>query len=94
MATAAINVQVNADDKIEATKILTECGISMSALISMTLKQVIRVKGVPFKVTAEEYYSDELIEAFKESEQILKDIKSGNRKPYDNTDDLFNALND
>ena len=91
---SAINVLVDTKDKIEATKILKECGISMSSFISMALKQVIRVQGLPFEVTTREYYSKDLIEAIEEADQIVKEIKEGKRKGYDNMEDFIKSLDE
>ena len=89
---SAINVLVDTKDKIEATKILKECGISMSSFISMALKQVIRVQGLPFEVTTREYYSKDLIEAIEEADQIVKEIKEGKRKGFNNVDEMFEEI--
>ncbi len=91
--TSAINVQVDAKDKVEATNILKDLGLNMSTLINMTIKQVIKRGGLPFEVTNPKP-SQELLEALKEGEQIIKDIKEGKRKGYHNMDDLINSLNE
>ena len=88
-STSAINVQVDTNDKIQATKILKDLGLNMSTLINMTLKQVIRVGGIPFDVRSPKP-SKELLEALKESEDIINGkIKS---KGYTNIDELFKDL--
>ena len=40
--TSAINVQVDAKDKEQATNILKDLGINMSTFINMAIKQVIK----------------------------------------------------
>ena len=40
--TSAINVQVDARDKEQATNILKDLGINMSTFINMAIKQVIK----------------------------------------------------
>ena len=49
--TSAINVQVNKEDKEQATVILNELGLNMSTAINMFLKQIIKTDGLPFEVT-------------------------------------------
>ena len=46
LTNGVINVHVNPKDKEEATNILKDLGLNMTTLINMTLKQVIKRKGV------------------------------------------------
>ena len=48
--TTTISVQIDAEDKKQATKILQNLGVTMSELINMTIKQVILKGGIPFEV--------------------------------------------
>lgn len=75
-ATSAINVQVNAKDKKEATLILKNLGLNMSTAINMFLKQIIKNDGIPFEVKNPKP-TKELLEALQEGEDIIKDIKAG-----------------
>lgn len=99
MATTTISVQIDTKDKEEVTKILQKLGITMSGLINMTIKQVIINKGIPFSITLnnddnlDNYFSkQEISDALKESNKIIKDIKNGKRKGYNNMSDLINSL--
>ena len=101
MATTTISVQMDTKDKEDATKILQKLGITMSGLINMTIKQVIMRKGIPFAVTLDKnddldnYFSkQEINDALKESDKIIKDIKNGKRKGYDNMSDFIKSLNE
>ena len=49
--TSAINIQVDSNVKKDATKVLTELGLSMSSAINLFLKQVVKKNGIPFEVT-------------------------------------------
>lgn len=89
--TSAINVQVDAKDKEEATNILRDLGINMSTFINMAIKQVIKHDGLPFEVSNPKPSKD-LLEALEESEQIIADIKNGNRKGYKNVNDMMKAI--
>lgn len=89
--TSAINVQIDTKTKQEATAILSDLGLSMSTAINLFLKQVIKRDGLPFKVTNPKP-TKELLEALKEGEQILDDLKSGKRKGYNNIQDLIKSL--
>lgn len=89
--TSAININVDAQIKEEATKILKGLGLNMSTFINMALTQVVKRNGVPFEIVNPEP-SKELLEALKE----LKDVESGKvkLKGYNNMTDLINALNE
>ena len=87
--TTAISVQVNKEDKEQATKILQKLGVSMSGLINMMLKQVILRKSIPFDISLpkeednlHKYFSEEeLEETAKELAYIkthLKEYKKNN----------------
>ena len=69
--TSAINVQVDSAIKKEATAILNDLGLSMSAAINLFLKQVIKRDGLPFEVVNPKP-SKELCKALKEAEKIVK----------------------
>lgn len=90
-ATSAINVQVNAKDKKEATLILKNLGLNMSTAINMFLKQIIKTDGLPFEVKNPKP-TKELLEALQEGEDIIKDIEAGKRKGYNNMTELIKSL--
>lgn len=68
--TSAINVQVDSATKKEATAILNDLGLSMSAAINLFLKQVVKRDGLPFEVVNPKP-SKELSKALKEAEKIV-----------------------
>ena len=67
--TSAINVQVDARDKEQATNILKDLGINMSTFINMAIKQVIKRDGLPFEVSNPKP-NIELLNALEEGEKI------------------------
>ena len=91
--TSAINVNVPSDVKKEATKLFNDLGLNMSTAINMFLKRAIIERGIPFEVKeVNSTPSPELLEALEEGEQIIKDIESGKRKPYNSPAELFANL--
>ena len=84
-----INVMVDSKTKEEATAILKDLGLSMSAAINLFLKQVIKRDGLPFEVRNRKP-SKELIEALKEANDIANGIIEV--PSYDNRKDLKEAL--
>ncbi len=89
--TSAINVNVDAKIKEEATAILKGLGLNMSTFINMALAQVVKKDGVPFEVVNPKPSKD-LLAALKEGEQIMQDIKDGKRKGYHDVNKLFEDL--
>lgn len=91
--TSAINIQVDSETKKAASEILNDLGLSMSTAINVFLKQVIKNNGLPFEVKNPKP-SKELLEALKEGEVILQDLKTGKRQGYTNMTDLLDSLNE
>ena len=87
--TSVINVQVDSATKKEATVILNDLGLSMSAAINLFLKQVVKRDGLPFEVINPKP-SKELCKALKESEKI---VNNPDKYPgYRDMDKLKEAL--
>lgn len=89
--TSPINVNVNKELKKESTEILNELGISMSTAINMFLSQIVRTKGIPFKVISPKP-SRKLRKALLEADAII--AGKDNIKTYYNVDDMFNDITD
>ncbi len=86
---SAINVNVDAKIKEEATTILKDLGLNMSTFINMALTQVVKRNGVPFEVV-NPTPSKELLEAFAEIEEMRNNPDKYPR--YSNREDLKKAL--
>lgn len=89
--TSAISVQVDTYDKEVANSILKKLGLNMSTYVNMAIKQLINKDGIPFDVVNPKP-SRELLEALEEGEQIIKDIKEGKRKGYNNINEMMKAI--
>ena len=87
--TSAINVQVDAKDKEEATRILKDLGLNMSTFINMAIKQVIKNDGIPFEITNPKP-TRKLKKALKEANDILdgKVEAKGYHNMYEMIEDL------
>ena len=91
--TTNINIRIDAKLKKESDTLFKELGLNMSTAINMFLTKCVSTASIPFKI--EKYNpKKELLEALEEGEQIIKDLKNGQRKGYSNMDDLTNSLND
>ena len=84
-----INVNVDKELKEKSVAILKGLGLNMSTAINMFLAQVVKRDGIPFEVT-NPTYKKELIEAFKELEEMKNNPEKYPR--YDNWEDLKEAL--
>ena len=84
-------VRVNDNIKKEVVPILDDLGISLSEAINMFLHQVKLNNGIPFKLKYPSF-SDEMQEALKEAETIMKNPDS--YPSYNNVDELLEALDE
>ena len=66
--TSPINVMVDEETKVKATKILKEVGLSMSTTIILFLKQVINYDGLPFEVRKP---NEDTLRALRAAQDIL-----------------------
>lgn len=85
----ALNVNVDAKNKEEATSILKGLGLNMSTAINMFLAQIVKRDGIPFEVV-NPHPSKDTIEALKEAEDIIKN--SSKYPGYTNREELKKAL--
>lgn len=86
MNTAVINIKTDPGLKLQAQRVATDLGFSLSSLINGYLKQLTRTKTIFFSAATEEP-SDYLIQALKESEA---DRKAGRTSPtFTNADDAI-----
>lgn len=95
---ANINVRVEPDIKKQAEDILDKLGISVSAFINMTYRQVIMKRGIPFSVELPSGINtlDTMTEnEFEEMMQTgLTQAKNGDSVPYEEAfDQLMEGLN-
>jgi DNA-damage-inducible protein J len=56
---ANLNIRVDDTLKTQAEEILDNIGMSLSTATTIFLKQVVRYKGIPFKLRADPFYSAE-----------------------------------
>ena len=96
--TTSISVQIDKEDKEQATAILQKLGVSMSDFINMTIRQLIMRGSIPFDVSIPkedielyQYFTkDELERTSKELAHIEKHPKE--YKSFDNIEDLKKTL--
>lgn len=74
--TATLNLRVNPKDKKSAESVLAKLGISMSAAVSIYLKQIALVGGIPFDVKLPEA-PDSVDADLMTDEELIAKIKKG-----------------
>ena len=88
---ATMSIRLSDSDKAAADNLFRKLGITTNAAINMFIKQSIRNQSLPFTPSLETP-NDKLIKSLEESETILQELKEGKRTGYNNTDSLFDAL--
>ena len=89
--TTNLNIRIDANLKKESDLLFKELGLNMTTAVSMFLTKCVNTASIPFKIEKNKA-NDELIEAIKEGDQIIKDLKSGKRKGYNNVYEMFKEL--
>ena len=70
--TTNISLRLDSDLKKESEELFAALGITMTAALTMFLRQAVRRQGIPFEVTMKEPNA-ETIAAMLEAERIAKD---------------------
>jgi len=90
MARVSTNISLDSKLKKEAKKLLKEIGMDLSTFVTLSLKQMIRDKGVFFDISCQEP-NKETIAALKESKDIEK--HPNKYKTYNTVDELAKEMN-
>lgn len=89
MATTNITVRMDTELKKQAEALFSELGLSMSAALTVFVKQAVYEHGIPFEIRRE-VPNAETLEAMKECDDILSGkIKT---KSYKNAEEMFADL--
>ena len=81
-----LTIRIDSNLKKEADNLFKELGINISSAITLFLKQSVREKALPFDVAVKEEKPS------REMKKLLKEIKDGKSKLYDNFDELWKDL--
>lgn len=68
-------IAVRVDDQLkkEATAIFNELGLDMSTAVKLFLKQSVLTKSIPFKLALDEYSKEEVEQAKKDIQKLVKE---------------------
>ena len=90
MNATTLNVRVDAKLKKDVESCLDEMGLNMSTAITIYLKQIAKLRAIPFQVTANPRLNRTTIAAIEEAERIAHDPSV---KGYRDIDSLMESLN-
>lgn len=87
MATTNITVRMDTELKKQAETLFSELGLSMSAAITVFMKQAVYEHGIPFEVRREVPNAETL--------EAINDIESGRNiiGPFNSVDEFWEDLN-
>ena len=80
MAQTTINVRMDEDLKKQFEIFCNETGLNMSTAINICIKTVVREHQIPFKITADPFYSEENMAHLKKA---IKDLEEGKGVEHD-----------
>ena len=89
LATADIHVKIDPKVKKDSEKILKEIGISMSDLINITLRKVIREKRVDMDIVAKERLPENL--RIETKEQLIDFLNEREQKKEQKKDQKYTS---
>lgn len=91
--TTNLNIRIDSNLKKECDSLFKDMGLNMTTAISMFLTKCVKTESIPFAIERHKP-NKELIQAIKEGDQILEDLKSGKRKGYNNVYEMFKELDE
>lgn len=84
---SVIRTRIDSQTKQKATEILESCGLTMSTALRLFVEQVVINEGLPFDINRKP--SPRLLQAMRETQEILQDGKSG----FSDVNKQMDALN-
>ncbi len=87
--TSSIHIRVEPKIKEKVEEILSSLGMTSTEAINIYLRQIIINCGIPFEIKNPKF-SDEMIEAIKEAEEMEK--HPGNYKSFETVEEFMEEL--
>lgn len=83
-------IAVRVDDQLkkEAIALFNELGLDMSTAIKLFLKQSVLTKSIPFKIALDEYSKEEVEQAKKDIQKLVKEKSEVVKLDFDEEDDI------
>lgn len=89
-------IAVRVDDQLkkEATAIFNELGLDMSTAVKLFLKQSVLTKSIPFKISLDEYSKEEVEQAKKDIQKLVKEKSEVVKLDFDEQDIIHKYFGD
>lgn len=89
-------IAVRVDDKLkkDATEVFNELGLDMSTAVKLFLKQSVLTKSIPFKLTLDEYSKEEVEQAKKDIQKLVKLKSEGVKLDFSKQEDVDKFFGD
>lgn len=89
-------IAVRVDDQLkkEATEIFNELGLDMSTAVKLFLKQSVLTKSIPFKLALDEYSKEEVEQAKKDIQKLVKEKPDVVKLDFKRKEDVGVFFND
>lgn len=90
---ANVTISLSDSDKENFSKFCDSVGLSISAAMNVFVKKTLQIGKIPFSIgTDEEKPNRATIKAMKEGEKLIKKIREGKIKPYDDIEKMWEDL--
>lgn len=89
-----IAVRVDDELKKEATEIFNELGLDMTTAVKLFLKQSVLTRSIPFKIALDEYSKEEVEQAKKDIQKLVKEKSEVVKLDFNEQDDLHKYFGD
>ncbi len=89
--TSAINIQINSEDKEQATNILADLGMNMNTFVNLAIKQLIKHEKIPFEISNPKPKKN-LMEALIESEKIEDEVSKNEKNGFKSVNSMLESI--
>ena len=89
--TSAINIQINSEDKEQATNILADLGMNMNTFVNLAIKQLIKHEKIPFEISNPKPKKN-LMEALIESEKIEYEVDKNEKIGFKSVNSMLESI--
>ena len=89
-------IAVRVDDQLkkEATALFNELGLDMSTAVKLFLKQSVLTNSIPFKISLDEYLKEEVEQAKKDIQKLVKLKSEGVKLDFSKQEDIDKFFGD
>lgn len=88
--TETLNIRIEPTLKKEVESTLNDLGMNITEAVTVFLKQVVMVEGIPFEIKKPRY-NKETLEAMQEAKEMMKNPEK--YKSYNSVEELMEDLN-